>query len=349
MQNEPFDNGFVEEKETQNNRGIFNYSLLSESPSERQKRKIRSAARIIGVPYIVILVISAFWANVYLFFVRELGISQIKAIDFINGDGARQILQIFLSIIMFTLPFIFAVMLSKKRVSDLVILSKPEKRTVLPCFLLGVSVCFFSSTAVSYAGMFFKSFGIEYSVDFGKNPSGFFGVLLALLSTAIVPALVEEFAMRGVVLGVLLPFGEAFSVITSAVLFGIMHGNFEQMPFAFLVGLVLGYIRIKTGSLWPCILVHFTNNLFSVTFDYISNSVSDSVMSAIYTVVVCVAILGLFPAVVLLQKRMGKNAFSFENGETEVKEKDKYKWFFTSVFIVLPIVWYLLKAVKYFV
>ena len=52
-----------------------------------------------------------------------------------------------------------------------------------------------------------------------------------------------------------------------------MHGNFEQMPFAFLVGLALGFIVVKTNSLLLAMAVHATNNFVSVIFDFMPGSI----------------------------------------------------------------------------
>ena len=54
-----------------------------------------------------------------------------------------------------------------------------------------------------------------------------------------------------------------FAVCTSALLFGLFHGNLHQIPFAILVGLALGYIVIRTNNIWIAVAVHFLNNLFA--------------------------------------------------------------------------------------
>ena len=78
------------------------------------------------------------------------------------------------------------------------------------------------------------------------------------MDTAIVPAVFEEFAFRGVVLNKLRKFGDSYAIIMSAVLFGLMHGNLSQIPFAFILGLVIGFIAVKTNSIIPGILIHFS-------------------------------------------------------------------------------------------
>ena len=91
------------------------------------------------------------------------------------------------------------------------------------------------------------------------------GLAFGLVYSALAAPLTEEFLFRGVVLGVLRPHGDGFAIVVSAVLFGLYHGNVEQFVFAFLVGLVLSYVRVRTDNLWWCVLLHGANN-FLATF-----------------------------------------------------------------------------------
>ena len=55
-----------------------------------------------------------------------------------------------------------------------------------------------------------------------------------------------------------------WAVLLSAVLFSVIHMNPGQMPTAFLIGLLLGWLTYRTGSLLPGIVMHVFNN--SVVF-----------------------------------------------------------------------------------
>ena len=72
--------------------------------------------------------------------------------------------------------------------------------------------------------------------------------------------IVEELIFRGLVLRGLEKYGRRFAIWTSAFLFGIFHGNLIQSPYAFLVGLVLGYVAAEYNILWAMVL-HMINNL----------------------------------------------------------------------------------------
>lgn len=81
-----------------------------------------------------------------------------------------------------------------------------------------------------------------------------------LLYAGILGPISEEILCRGLALRLLQPYGKRFAIVLSALLFGLFHGNVVQIPFAFLVGLVLGYVTVEYSILWAIIL-HVINNL----------------------------------------------------------------------------------------
>lgn len=70
----------------------------------------------------------------------------------------------------------------------------------------------------------------------------------------------EEILFRGLVQRSMEPYGKKFSIFASALLFGLYHGNLTQTPFAFVVGLVLGYVAVEYNIGWAMVL-HMINNL----------------------------------------------------------------------------------------
>ena len=94
-----------------------------------------------------------------------------------------------------------------------------------------------------------------------------------ILLMAFVPAICEELAFRGFVFGGLLRNKGRFrAVLITAVMFGISHGIVQQSICATCMGLLLGWITLRTGSVLPTILIHFTNNALSVSMDRIAKS-----------------------------------------------------------------------------
>lgn len=81
---------------------------------------------------------------------------------------------------------------------------------------------------------------------------------LALLYVALAPAVTEEVLFRGLVLGALRSRGDGQAVLASALLFAVLHGP-GFLP-ALAGGLILGAIVIRSGSLLPAMVLHFTHN-----------------------------------------------------------------------------------------
>ncbi|MEM9585886.1 MAG: ABC transporter permease subunit/CPBP intramembrane protease [Planctomycetota bacterium] len=97
--------------------------------------------------------------------------------------------------------------------------------------------------------------------------------LTVVFLMAVVPAICEELAFRGFIFGGLVrEKGRLRAVLVSAVIFGISHGVLQQSIAATVMGLLLGWITLKTGSVLPTILLHFTNNALSVSMGRIAES-----------------------------------------------------------------------------
>ena len=82
------------------------------------------------------------------------------------------------------------------------------------------------------------------------------------LTICIFAPLVEEVVFRGAVLRSLLQWMNSRwgAIALSAFLFALVHLNPAQMPHAFLIGLLLGWMYERTRSILPGIMVHWVNN-----------------------------------------------------------------------------------------
>jgi membrane protease YdiL (CAAX protease family) len=89
--------------------------------------------------------------------------------------------------------------------------------------------------------------------------------LLSVAAIAAAPALCEELLMRGIVLPSLLPsLGRLAAVAATAALFALIHLDAYRSAFTFALGLALGALRLRTGSLLAPVLAHALVN--TITF-----------------------------------------------------------------------------------
>lgn len=116
---------------------------------------------------------------------------------------------------------------------------------------------------------------IGYPVNQGLplvNPTSFPLYLLAVLLMAVLPAIYEELMFRGIILhGLRSRFSEWGAILLSGLMFALMHGNLQQFVYPFILGCIMGWIVLRTGSLVSSMIVHFTNNFLVVTFAFIEN------------------------------------------------------------------------------
>ena len=93
-----------------------------------------------------------------------------------------------------------------------------------------------------------------------ESVSGQSDTFSMFLYASILAPLSEELIFRGYILQSLRPYGKKFAVVLSAFVFGIFHGNLLQTPYAFLMGLVLGYVTAEYHIGWA-VALHVFNNL----------------------------------------------------------------------------------------
>lgn len=85
-------------------------------------------------------------------------------------------------------------------------------------------------------------------------------VWVTVVLVVLMAPLVEEYLCRKLIIDRLIQYGEWVAIFTSAVLFGLFHRNLFQFFYAYLIGLVFGYIYVKTGKLRYTIVLHMIIN-----------------------------------------------------------------------------------------
>lgn len=81
----------------------------------------------------------------------------------------------------------------------------------------------------------------------------------ALLAALVFPA-AEELLFRGVGYSLLVRYGTAMAIAATAALFSLAHGLVNALPILLALGIGLGWLRSRTDSVLPCILVHAAFN-----------------------------------------------------------------------------------------
>ena len=303
-----------------------------------EKQNIKKRAKFIGLALIITVVITFSWASIFMNITSSLGMTEEGSYNLLMEPAMLQLVNQVLSSVMFTLPFLIVLSGLGLRLFDVMSFSKPDKTFLAPIILIAVAFCGFANAGTTAIQNVFFSFGIDIAPPNIEEPSGLFGKVLVFAGAVIVAPLAEEFAMRGIVMGSLRKFGDNFAVIVSAILFGLMHGNLVQIPFAFVVGLALGYAVIKTGSITTGILIHFINNFLATVLSWVSESFNSDYMSqALYAFYLAFCLVLAFIGVYLLKDK-SREFLKETTTQTKTPEKESIKIFFKSPLIILYIV-----------
>ncbi len=170
------------------------------------------------------------------------------------------------------------------------------------CVFFGAAVCMLANIPANFVVEIQDFFGFQNNLDMPLTDD--LPVLILYgITVAVIPPIVEELLFRGMVLHGLRKYGDGFAVVVSAILFGLYHGNFVQIVFAFFAGLVMALVVVKTGSLWTSILIHFINNSISFALEMIKRFVGDqAVNTADFIIMSALMVLGTLSLIYLIVK-----------------------------------------------
>jgi membrane protease YdiL (CAAX protease family) len=99
------------------------------------------------------------------------------------------------------------------------------------------------------------------------------GVVQLFVGAIVIAPLVEELIFRGVFLSALRgpTQGHWLGIIGSSAIFALLHiAQPQAVVPLFTLGLVLGFVRVWTGRLWPCILLHMLFNARTMVYTALS-------------------------------------------------------------------------------
>lgn len=134
--------------------------------------------------------------------------------------------------------------------------------------------------------------------------------LMWVISTLVLPPLVEEAGFRGLGLTYLERAGVPFAVanIVQALAFGIFHMNLTQGIYTFVLGLALGYVTHRSGSIAPAMLMHLVYNLMGT----LGSDLIYSYLPAPFLILPVTNVIALVYAFRLLRPEQGRGAAAMQ-------------------------------------
>ena len=168
------------------------------------------------------------------------------------SDGAYMLLC---QTVGFLPPVIFYFIYTKKPVSQTLRLNPLGWKNAILIISFAFAIQPIMSFLSFLMGLFFPN-PVEESVS-GILSSGF---VLSFLAVAIMPAILEEISVRGVLLSGYQFLGTWKASFAAALLFGLMHLSPQQFPYAFCVGFIFCFLVERTNSIFASILPHLIIN-----------------------------------------------------------------------------------------
>jgi len=153
--------------------------------------------------------------------------------------------------------------------------------------------------------------------------------LLIFVLMAILPPICEELLCRGWILSSMRTrYGAIAAVVISALLFALLHVDISRVPATFAAGLLLGFILVRTGSIFASILFHMTWNGVLIGMPLLSDTIGSKRLDTLLTgllkpgpAVLAVAALGLAASVWILNRARPAASVAVEPTELTPNEK----------------------------
>lgn len=168
------------------------------------------------------------------------------------------------AISMYLVAFPLLMLLMKKKIPAETV---PRRRLSPGKYMLAAIICMGMAYASNFAGNIITTI-IGFAT--GNPVENQIATVLMSVSpwavffyTVLCAPIMEEFVFRKLIVDRAVRYGEGIAVLTSGLMFGLFHGNLNQFIYAFVIGVMLAYLYVKTGNLKITISLHMLFNFVS--------------------------------------------------------------------------------------
>lgn len=152
------------------------------------------------------------------------------------------------------------------------------------------------------------------AVILGSNP------WVNIIFAVVVAPVMEEILFRGILYKKLIRFGGKTFVFFSALVFALMHPNLYQVIYAFLLGVLFGFIRYYTGSIKYSIILHMSINMIGSGVGPLLHAYAgETAMMVLGYIVIALMLIGLVLGITWIVRN--QKALVFEPGEMDAPPK----------------------------
>lgn len=196
----------------------------------------------------------------------------------INPEKAQLVLIVLQDLIIILIPVLIYCFVTNTKLTELVPHERLSAKNVLYIIALTLLISPIITLVSSITTLFYPAeinTDVLYYIDNLSFP-------LAVTALAVMPAVFEELAFRGVVLNNYKSTGLLISSLISGLFFGLFHQDFYQIGYAIVAGVFLSFIVAYTNSIYASMLSHFLINGTQVAYTkLILNFIDDSQLNEI--------------------------------------------------------------------
>ncbi len=309
------------------------------------KRNIREETGKMSIAliiYIALQLVITGLVTAYLLLIARYKIAEINV--FLATPTNMLPIQGIILVLGLGLPFIVYMYLFRLPVGETV----PVRKMRTSNFALLVTFGLGFSTMVTYIGNVIS--GGSFVTGGFTNPGNILadnrgiGLLYSILCLCIIPALVEEFVFRGVILQTLRRRGgDTFAILTSALMCALVYSNTQGIS-EFFISLLMGYLVVFSGSVLPAIAVGLLRSELSLIMTLLSMSVDYEKVTAIDAISTVVAIAaGLLSVAAILGRY--PDFFRIKEGKSSLSLKEKMVVAVSSPGMIFLIIYFIFFAV----
>jgi membrane protease YdiL (CAAX protease family) len=152
---------------------------------------------------------------------------------------------------------------------------------------IGITIlCLFTGLACAYLGinisalwlMLLDALGVPIARS-SISIAGESDLVVGIFAVAVMPGIFEELLFRGPILSAYERAGSRRAIFISAILFAMLHGSVEGLPVQFMMGVVLGFAVVSTGSIYAGMMIHTTYNAAYLLLGYVVQGAVDETAS----------------------------------------------------------------------
>jgi membrane protease YdiL (CAAX protease family) len=150
--------------------------------------------------------------------------------------------------------------------------------TTILAFVTGVACMFLANGISALWVMLLDALGVTVqrsTIEIANENQ----LILGVIAIGVLPGIFEELLFRGPILAAYEKGGSRRAIFMTGLLFAMMHGSLEGFPAQFMMGLVLGYAVVSTGSIYAGMMIHTVYNAASIIVSYALRGAVDQTVS----------------------------------------------------------------------